>query len=215
MIGRNFGSHGGSKHMSQHAKDPIWGTPAVCPVSEDESELRRAHLYDSPRCGGPYGVHETALSQYFPLQEDIKLLLTSWLIEQRRKGVNCPIITPEVVEGMKHRKPMSVNDRADAVLAHIYSEAGDRFGKFIDYGGDPQTDQFLRIERSLEDKRRYNELLAYSESIYDEHLIELKKYLKRNNWIKTLDIGSALLRFSLTPEGCIRAERINRILRNQ
>lgn len=196
--------------------DPIWGTPATCLFSRSEAYDKGGQIYDSPRCGGRYAFPDCLDCMYFStyqgclLTENQKCLLTSWLIEQRRKGTQCPIITPQVVEDVKQgkRSPMSISDRAEAILTHIHSEADGKLGKSVDYGCDPRMEKSLGIERTLEEKRIYYELLAYSESTCYEELVELKKHLKKKGWIESLDTGDSLLRLSLTVEGCMRLKEI-------
>lgn len=188
--------------------DPIWGTPATCLFSRNEAYHNQGgQIYDSPRCGGRYAF---PYSKDYHFSIDQKCLLTSWLIEQRRKGTECPIITRQVVKDMEQgkRSPMSIPDRAEGILTHIYLEADGKLGKSVDYGCDPRMEKSLGIERTLEEKRIYYELLAYSESTCYEELVELKKHLKKKGWIESLDTGDSLLRLSLTVEGCMKLEEI-------
>ena len=213
---------GGDGQMSQFVRDPmdpvdpIWGTPATCLFSHSEVYHRGVQKYDSPRCGGLYTFPDCLDCMYFStyqgclLTENQKCLLTSWLIEQRRKGTQCPIITPQVVEDVKKgkRSPISISDRAETILTHIHSEADGKLGKSVDYGCDPRMEKSLGIERTLEEKRIYYELLAYSESTCYEELVELKEYLENEGWIKSFDTGESLLRLSLTVKGCMKLKEI-------
>lgn len=195
--------------------DPIWGTPATCLCPDDEACLRGGQIYDSPRCGGLYIFSYRLDYMYFSthegclLKENEKCLLVSWLIEKRRKGIECPIVTSEMIEDVKQgkRSRMFISDRAEAILTHIHSETDGRLGKPVDYVH-PRMGRLRVIETPPEEKRYY-ELLAYSESTRYEELVELNKYLKNEGWINYLDTRDGSLRLSLTVEGCMRIKEIS------
>lgn len=184
--------------MNQLVPDPIWGTPAVCLSSKDDVQRRRARLYDSPRCGGKYIFHEPALMEVSQKigsltkccltenEKNEKCLLTSWIIEQRRNGTECPIITSDVVEDMKQRSRMSVSDRAGAILKYIQSETKE-LGRFINCSRSCWIEQpvydnkpFDGISLTKEYKTYYN-LLACSESSDHGELEFLLNYLKKRD----------------------------------
>lgn len=186
--------------------DPIWGTPATCLFSRNEAYHNQGgQIYDSPRCGGRYAF---PYSKDYHFSIDQKCLLTSWLIEQRRKGTECPIITRQVVKDMEQgkRSPMSIPDRAEGILTHIYLEADGKLGKSVDYRHSRMGR--LRVIETPPEEKRYYELLAYSESTRYEELVELKEYLENEGWIKSFDTGESLLRLSLTVKGCMRLKEI-------
>ena len=196
--------------------DPIWGTPATCRFSHSEACLRGGQTYDSPRCGGLYyfpsstnfffSTYQGYLLEENKEEENQKRLLTSWLIEQRRKRIECPIITRQVVEDVKQgkRSPMSIPDRAEAILTHIHSETDGKLGKSVDY--DHIRMGRLRVIETPPEEKRYYELLAYSESTRYEELVELKEHLKNEGLINSLDTRDGSLRLSLTVKGCMRLE---------
>ena len=64
----------------------IWGTPAF----EYPSHGGGGHLMDSPRAGGKYFVSGTAAAVLESRDDLVKARLTSWLVEQRRLGIERP-----------------------------------------------------------------------------------------------------------------------------
>ena len=70
--------------MSEHSPCPIWKTPAI------EERTGDGETVDSPRAGGRYSITGRAVEILRIWDESLKSRLTSWLIEQRRLGVDCP-----------------------------------------------------------------------------------------------------------------------------
>ena len=189
--------------MSQSVRDPIWGTPAACLWDYVEVCSRNACEYYSPRCGGKYMLPERTRCMYFPednrrysLKPNEKRLLTSWLIEQRRNGIECPVITNKVVEDMKQRSPMPVVDRADAILKYIQLRA-QTLGQSIAYSSDTRIEDDLRKGKRFDEILRSNEyevywnLLAYSESSDHKELEYLLEYLRKHDWFEYKNSASS------------------------
>ena len=78
--------------MSEYTACPIWGTLAsIEPLTSDGVTV------DSPRAGGRYLITGRATETLKSHDENLKARLTSWLIEQRRLGADCPkVFSPEV-----------------------------------------------------------------------------------------------------------------------
>ena len=74
--------------MSEYTTCPIWKTPAI------EQRTGDGETVDSPRAGGQYSITGRAVVILQSRDESLKFRLTSWLIEQRRLGVDCPKISP-------------------------------------------------------------------------------------------------------------------------
>ncbi|MYF35716.1 MAG: TIR domain-containing protein [Synechococcus sp. SB0678_bin_12] len=178
--------------MNQLVPDPIWGTPAVCLSSEDEVQRNRAHRYDSPRCGGKYKLPSFTKYYMGSLEEkgcNRKCLLTSWLLEQRRNEIECPIITRETIEEIKRRSPMSVPDRADEILKYLKLETQEP-GRSITCSHSIYIEQLVYDNNSFDEisltkkHKAYYNLLAYSESSTYNELKYLLKYLKKKDYIE-------------------------------
>jgi hypothetical protein len=80
---------------------PIWGTPArELPRISDRREII------SPCAGGWYvifGPADAMLARQ-PLDNREKILLTDWLMGQRRDGEDCPLVTSWVLETVVGRR---------------------------------------------------------------------------------------------------------------
>ena len=160
--------YGGSVDRS---KDPIWGTPVIEVLP---TECQWTKKYNSSRCGGWYSIHDTTTYKIRREWSDReKARLTSWLIEQRRSGIECPRITEDVIQLVKQRNNMSVSDRADAILKFIDSRVH-KLGEDVIYASrDPiqeiegftgeQMSSFFTSDTSR--RANYYELIAFSESI--------------------------------------------------
>lgn len=100
----------------------------------------------------------------------IKSRLTSWLVEQRLLGVNCPEITSATVKEAEERQPLSVHERADRLLKYLAVESK-KIGKRVDCKTDISNlaESFMR---------------AYSESVSAEETKFLLGYLEEQGWMK-------------------------------
>ena len=98
--------------------------------------------------------------------EQEKARLTSWLVEERRLGIDAPEVTPLEVEDAKSRRRLSVHERADRLLRGIWrlADVADTF------------------ERRREDWERTWYRLAWSESIRVEEIDYLLDYMQRVGW---------------------------------
>ena len=126
---------------------------------------------DSPRAGGRYFITgtEAALRRYTTERERARL--TSWLVEQRRLGAECPEVTTKAVEDTKRRPPLSVHERADQLLKCISLELDD------------VADMFVHGKRHGKDNPLHCRM-AWSESIRFEEVTYLVDYLEGRAWIE-------------------------------
>lgn len=175
------------------SKDPIWDTPVIQSLPTNISWTWK---YNSPRCGGCYVIYDMLSSNEKDYSDREKVRLTSWLIEQRRLGNECPEITEGVIKLVKQRRDMSISDRADAILKFIQSKVH-KLDKSIIYASrDPKqeiegfTDEEMFSFFTSDASRRanYYELIAFSESIDYHELNFLLDYLKERKWIKIVDV---------------------------
>jgi hypothetical protein len=86
---------------------PIWGKPA--------EELAKSSAGDikvrSPRTDGEYRITSTARSAVARATLDQKARLTTWIVDQRRGGDGAPLITEEVLEEIKTRRLLRMNEQ--------------------------------------------------------------------------------------------------------
>ena len=80
------------------AKCVIWGTPAnSCTQQSNGLDSNRGMFHlDLPRAGGEYEISQEALDEIINWSDKQKILLTNWLVEQRRLGNPCPKILTEI-----------------------------------------------------------------------------------------------------------------------
>ncbi len=100
----------------------IWEEEYPANVSTDPNS-RVMTVYDSPRADGSYKVtYHMVLDdvhRFSYLSQEQKAWLTTWLIEQRQKGNDIPIVTKEIVEYIIAKGPLAVHERADGLLRFI------------------------------------------------------------------------------------------------
>ena len=204
----------------RHGSDPIWGTLALVSdlLMRDDGSSRQK--VDSPRCGGPYLIIQSSMCEvenFIEFSTDReKTRLTSWLIEQRQLGNQCPEITKNVIEIIKQQEDMPIRDRADRILIHVNSKT-DQLGQCVEYGYDSseetnnQTIEHLRLDPVTPDQEKnYYELLAYSECTSQKELESLIKYLEEHRLIESLGRYYPHIILRLTFEGKLRLEEINK-----
>ena len=83
---------------------PIWGTPATVVGSSDAR-------VNSPRAGGEYRIAGTAhvMIEHWTAVEKAKL--TTWLVDQRRFGDACPLITSYVLANVQNSSSLRFSEK--------------------------------------------------------------------------------------------------------
>ena len=98
------------------------------------------------------------------LDEREKAKITTWFIEQRKKGVACPNIDEDVLESIKNRRPLRVGERMDMLL------------KFLAKGSNVGDELDIPRQITLPEAPM---LLAHSESIKLSEVLGLVESLKK------------------------------------
>ncbi len=93
----------------------IWNTPA----SETRDSGGQTVYLDSPRAGGQYCITGTAAATINKLSDQERALLTTWLCNQRRAGVEYPKINSDVLADVKWLRPLSTGERIERVLLYF------------------------------------------------------------------------------------------------
>ena len=164
--------------MNEESHCLIWDTPAI-----DESKGGYdVRLLDSPRAGGRYFITRSAIRCLPRANARVKARLTTWLVDQRRLGNECPEIDSNTITMAEEKKDLSVHDRADRLLQYI----GDQT---IDIG---TIFYFSDADMSS------TGIAAWSESVRPEEVKYLLDYLIEQNWI---DLRNG---YVLTVEGYAR-----------
>lgn len=146
---------------------PIWHTPAKSLSAKGDGKV-----VDSARAGGCYFVVGTASAMLKSWDEPRKILLTSWLVEQRRLGVSCPEISSTTLNDVMKRRPLLVHDRADALLRYLGAKS-DLLGTVVKFYTLDNT-KFLETA---------SELLALTASRQMFEVITLAEYCRDEGWI--------------------------------
>lgn len=167
---------------------PIWNIAAF-----GKSEVDRdGRLINSPRAGGRYFITRTAIACLTQLDERGKTRLTSWLVDQRRLGVKCPEIDSNTITMVKQRQNLSVLERAGRLLQYIEAQTVEIGKQFV-----------FTPEEMLS-----TAIGAWSESLSQEEVQYLLKYLDKQGWIAlreyppgkyNIEVG-----YTLTVEGYAR-----------
>lgn len=148
---------------------PIWGTPATeFPPTDHGNKL----VVNSPRAGGKYLVTGTAVSMLTSRSDPDKVKLTSWLVEQRRLGVDCPEVTIGTLKQIENQRPLNVHERADALLRYLAAKS-DMLGHVV---------QFYSEDNSKAPATP-DELLAWTASRKLSEVMTLTEYCGERGWI--------------------------------
>ena len=178
---------------------PIWKTPATRTRSS-----RDGKLMDSVRAGGRYLVSGTAGGMVDDLEPFEKILLTSWLVEQRRQGCDCPTIYSTTLKAVTSNPQLSDHERADNLLRYL-AEQSDALGKVIKFHALANTDA----------AETESHLLAWTASLQMSEVIWLAQYCHDKGWIDyrvNESAGSghdAAHEMTLTPQGSERIVEID------
>ena len=182
----------------------IWGTQAKIadPDGRDGTEV------DSPRAGGQYFISGTASATLKRWDEPKKVLLTSWLVAQRRLGVPCPEITSTTLDDIAKKRPPSVHERADGLLRYLNAKS-EVLGTVV---------KFYALDNSKVQQTEY-ELLAWTGSRQISEVITLGEYCNEEGWIqhRTTERAGAskntLHELMLRPRGYARLAELDGINR--
>ena len=74
---------------------------------------------ESARAGGKYEIDVLARDMVKGLGLRVRARLTTWLVDQRCLGSQCPKITPEIVESAKVKRPLHPDERATRLLRFV------------------------------------------------------------------------------------------------
>jgi hypothetical protein len=191
--------------MSEH-KCPIWGEEAEV----SEAETRRLSV-NSPRAGGSYEITKEALALVESRNVNEKVLLTSWLIEQRWLGVECPKIDTHTLNLIRQTRPWSVQERADYLLRYLRYEST-FLGKVFTFH--KRYPNIFPTMKSDSNRALVLELLANSASKLIEELLTLAEFCCELKWLRLVEnkytgsIDNPAYEIMLSPQGYMRVEEI-------
>ena len=164
----------------------IWKTEALV------SEKGRGLIVDSLRAGGKYqitnSVKESILKNF--KEDDDKVKLTDWLIEERQAGNKVPKINIKILKHVKDRRKKAMSERIKSLMSYI--------AKKFEVHGLLQV-QHLELQRML---------TAYSSSKEFEEMYGCLRYCASKEYLE--ERGIDLLCYAMTVEGKIYAEEISK-----
>jgi hypothetical protein len=169
----------------------IWGTPITTnrPITSDSAAV------NSPRAGGWYQISRSAEAAFPPKVDGRwRAKLTTWLVNQRRAGVESPKLTSDIVSTIADTRALTYGDKVErlfTLLEHHQVNVGDN----IDLSAE------LARGRTLQ-----HDMLAWCECASDEELNRLL-YLLSDDGLVSPEIQSV---WSLTPKGFARLEEVSR-----
>ncbi len=149
--------------MNQESLCPIWGTPA----SVKSLDIEFLKIIDSPRAGGRYSISEEAITLLPQIDDRVKARLTTWLVDQRRLGNECPEILQQTIMKAEQRRDLSVHDRADRLLQYIGDQTVE-IGQKVDFSSSEMSNTAVA---------------AWSESVSENEVWYLLNYMKEERWI--------------------------------
>jgi nucleoside 2-deoxyribosyltransferase len=125
-------------------------------------------VLDSPRAGGKYWISGSATARMVAISDTGKLLLTTWLCEQRRAGVGVPRITDEILGRLDTLRPMSVPRRVTAALLFI-GQCLPQLGMRLSIGDEDNHTMGLLAETGSRDIGELSELgrMLESQGLFD------------------------------------------------
>ena len=176
--------------MTTNSECPIWGVD--CIVRPFEVDTDPHFVENSFRAGGDYEIFSNARAAIRKLDSSERARLTSFLVEQRRRGISVPRITPDEVRNAKERTSLLVPERAERLLRFLANRSSS-IGAVLEifsldlmrgYG----SDDFEVTQLAM----------AWSESTTDEELEFLADYLAAQGWItKSRQIAPYLITYGL------------------
>jgi nucleoside 2-deoxyribosyltransferase len=159
-------------------RDEVLMTTAVCPIWNTPAELLEKagdyEVFDSPRAGGKYWISGTASGAVLPLTDLAKRLLTTWLCEQRRAGVEIPRIQSDVLNIIRTRQSLSVPSRLTRSLQVLGNDIKE-LGSFLTLSSEWEQDT-LRYLAETESKS-FGELTELFDMLNKTGLVEGTFYL--------------------------------------
>ena len=103
---------------------PIWETP-IRVIHFDSSSGLKCY---SPRAGGEYRITKDAIEDNGRLKLSERAAITTWLVDERRRGNKSPLINNENISEIKSREPLKLSEIRDRFFGFfVGSRPGKRF----------------------------------------------------------------------------------------
>ena len=168
-----------------------------CPIWKTKTLIGGGGIFNSPRAGGLYRIFEEflALDLHEILKDDEeKIKMTDWLIEQREAGEKYPEITRQRVEYVKSRRKKAMSERIKGFLSCL----AERY------------DVGVRFEFNNNNENVLDMLMAYSSSSKAEEATSCLTYCISEGYLEQIHANSFTY-YAVTVKGKMHAEEISRI----
>ena len=185
--------------MQYNDKCPIWGTGAHVSPPDDTGSV---HI-ESPRTGGKFIINSETLAKiqdlpenllsFYPLEENEKVKLTDWLIAERKKGVESPLVTNEVIEYIKTQPEKPMSERVKDFMIYLVGAYPLGFAVVI-----------IPLPYQETSPSQNYEMLAHSSSLTFESFKVIAFYCANNGYLMRHDTDPGI--FSITVDGMLFAE---------
>ena len=129
--------------------------------------------------------------------ERLKARLTTWLVEQRRLGNDCPEVTTATIKEAESRRDLRVAERADGILRYLETQVP-HVGARVTYR---VYRHFYQEVYLVPAELIYFQLLARSESVLPEELRFLFRYLQQSGSVEYQGDGEHDTECTLTVSG--------------
>ena len=132
--------------------------------ADERQRIRPFTWYvDSKRAGGAYIIDGEASSLLQGFDDNVRARVTTWLVDQRLRGVDLPFVSDSVIDYARAARPLPVDERAERLLRYL----GDQPAPL----GEP-----VAVSRAA--------LLARTESTNVREVTYLENYLDECGWIE-------------------------------
>lgn len=160
----------------------VWNTPA----KETRDSNGNSVFLDSPRTDGQYSITGTAVEPIKKLTASQRALLTTWLCNQRRAGIECPQINSNVVDNVKSLRRLTTAERIERTL--LYFNEHLRIGEgIIFFPGDfTKANPGASALAAISECETKDELEAFLGLLTEMRLItDMERVLGRSNYTPT------------------------------
>jgi len=146
-------------------------------------------MVESERAGGLFFISGTAEKKMRWFDKAKKARLTTWIVDQRRLGVDCPKIMTNTLDAIEQRPALPVQERADRLLRHLQTRIS-LIGNTVD----------------VPSYEPHNAMFAWSESVSVSEVTYLLDYLEKSRWVESRwqDGSDETREYTLTPDGYAR-----------
>lgn len=171
---------------------PIWGLDASI-----ASTSRDGVVVNSLRAGGKYFISRNATLELRNSDTALKARLTTWLVDQRKLGTDCPEVLTTTLANIKTQRFLGIIERRDRVLEWIESRCSG-LGRVVLVDQDTVNAKASKFEY-------WTNLLDLCANCEAKELTEARELI---DFCKKSGMVEGSPRVSLTFEGHIHVEKI-------